>query len=125
MVPVILQQSVISNLYYWGYLVAVLVLWVIWIISRIKRHTSSVEECFLVAVLLGVASYWLPTVVFVIVPVWGYLIYQNLFGLRACLSSLMGFAVVVIWAAVFVWLGWIANPWATFFAPDCLAWLDS
>ena len=67
------------------------------IIRRIPRHTESVEQCFVVALLLGIAAYWLPTVVGLILPIWFYLIYQNLFSLRSFLSSLLGFACVGLW----------------------------
>ena len=67
------------------------------IIRRIKRHTNSVEECLQVSLLLGIAAYWLPSVLFLILPIWGYLIYQNLFSLRSFLSTLIGFAIVAIW----------------------------
>ena len=60
-----------------NYVVALIALICVGIIGRIRRHTSSVEECFQVALLLGIAAYWLPSVVFLIVPIWGYLIYQN------------------------------------------------
>jgi len=83
-----------------GYVVALLALISAWLIRRIKRHASSEEECFLVALLLGIAAYWLPSVVFLILPAWAYLIYQNLFSLRSFLASLIGFAVVAIWIAV-------------------------
>ena len=59
--------------YLWGFLVIAIVLTCITILGRIKRHESSVEQCFQVAILLGVASYWLPTVLFLMLPIWGYL----------------------------------------------------
>ena len=83
-----------------GYVVALMALVSVGIIARIKRHASSVEECFGVALLLGIAAYWLPSVVFLILPVWAYLIYQNIFSFRSFLASLIGFAVVAIWGAV-------------------------
>lgn len=140
LVPVFLQitnhQLPITNNYYWGYLVTALVLLCILIISRIKRHSSSIEQCFQMAILLGVASYWLPTVLFLIVAFWAYLIYKNLFSFRSLVATLIGFALVAIWAIIFVYVGWIANPWADFFAIEnawgwiptgaiLLAWLAS
>ena len=110
--------------YYSGYWVAAIVLIVILFIGRIKRHASSVEECFGMALLFGIASYWLPTVVFLTIPVWAYLIYQNLFSGRSLLATFLGYAVVVIWAAVFIFFGRIANPWAHFFAlENALGWI--
>lgn len=110
--------------YYSGYIVAAIVLIVILFIGRLKRHSSSVEECFNMAILLGIASYWLPTVVFLTVPAWAYLIYQNLFSGRSFVATLLGYALVAIWAAVFILFGWIANPWAHFFASEnALGWI--
>ena len=128
LVPVLLQitnhQLPITNNYYYGYLVAALVLIVILLVGRIKRHSSSIEECFQMALLLGIASYWLPTVVFLTIPVWAYLIYRNIFSGRSILATLLGYALVAIWAAVFILFGWIANPWADFFASEnALGWI--
>ena len=114
----------LTSNYYWGYLVSLLVLLVILLIGRIKRHTSSVEECFQMALLLGIASYWLPTVLFLTLIVWGYLIFRNLFSLRSFFATLIGYSLVAIWAAGFILLGWIANPWADFFAKEnALGWI--
>ena len=125
-----------GRLFLFGYLVTALVLFVILIIGRIKRHSSSIEQCFQMAILLGVASYWLPTVLFLTVAFWTYLIYKNLFSFRSLVATLIGFVLVAIWAAIFVYVGWIANPWADFFAIEnawgwiptgaiLLAWLAS
>lgn len=75
-------------------------------------------------VLLGIASYAMPTVVFLTLPVWAYLIYRNLFNLRSFIATLLGYALIAIWAAVFIALGWIGNPWACFFASEnALGWI--
>ena len=76
--------------YWWGYLSAALTLIGIFILSRIQRHTRSVEQCFQVAVLLGIAAYWLPSIVFLILPIWGYLYYKNLFEFRSVNSPCGG-----------------------------------
>ena len=112
--------------YLWGYLVAAIALIGIFILSRIQRHSSSVEQCFQVAVLLGVASYWLPTVVFLIIPMWGYLYYKLLLNLRSVMATLVGLAFVAVWAAILVWLGYIDNPWSAFFAPkNAWGWIPA
>ena len=85
---------------------------------------------------LVVASYWLPTVLFLTPVFLAYLIYKNLFSFRSFLAAVIGFATVAVWAAVFIVMGWIANPWADFFAKEnawgwiptgaiLLAWLAS
>ena len=121
------------NSYLIGYAVAPVVLLIFGIIGRIKRHTDSVEECFQASLLLGVASYWLPTIVFMIIPIWGYLIYQNLFSLRSFASSLIGFGLVAIWMVVLTAFSFIHYPltithnacaWIPFGAA-MIAWLAS
>ena len=70
------------------------------LITHIKRHESAVMPCFQVAVLLGIAAYWLPSVLFLILPVWIYLGYRHLFDMRAFTAMLIGFALVAIWIVV-------------------------
>ena len=70
------------------------------LITHIKRHESAVVPCFQVAVLVGIAAYWLPSVLFLILPVWIYLIYRHLFDLRTFTATLIGLALVAIWMAV-------------------------
>jgi len=130
LVPVFLQitnhQLPITNNYCWGYLVTVLSLLSVFLIAHIKRHTGSVEQCFQVALFLGVASYWLPTVVFLILPIWGWLIFQQQFSFRSFLSTLIGLSVVAVWAGIFICLGWLDNPWAEFFAPkNAWGWIPT
>ena len=120
LVPVILQianhQLSITDNYYWGYLVTSVVLTCIVIIGRIQRHATSEEECFQIALLLGIASYWLPPVLFLIPVFCGYLIYHNLFSFRSAAAALIGVATVAIWATILILCACIDNPWAAFFA---------
>ena len=110
--------------YYSGYWVAAIVLIILVFIGNIKRHAPSVEECFVMALLLGIASYWIPTVVFLTIPVWAYLIYRNLFSGRSLLATLLGYTLVAIWSTIAILFGWIANPWEHFFAlENALGWI--
>jgi hypothetical protein len=70
------------------------------LLTHIKRHENAVVPSFQVAVLLGIAAYWLPSVLFLILPVWIYLVYRHLFDLRTFTAMLIGFALVAIWIAV-------------------------
>ena len=107
-----------------GYIVSIFALCAIHIIHRIPRWEEPVEQSFQVAVLLGIASYWLPSVLLLILPIWLYLMYRGLFGLRSVLATLIGLALVAIWAAVLYSLPFIFHlssftfylPWAHFFA---------
>ena len=109
--------------YAWGFIPAVLALLSVFLIGRIKRHTSSVEQCFQMAVLLGIAAYWLPTVVFLILPIWGYLIYQNLFDKRAFLATILGLATVAVWLTVLILLHLI--PYTFSLAYNLYAWIPT
>ena len=104
--------------YAWMFIPAVLVLLAMVLLSHIRPHSTAVEPSFQVAVLLGVASYWLPTVVFLTVPIWFYLIYRQLFNFRVFLATLIGYGLVAIWAAVAVFMTWIPNVWSHFFATE-------
>ena len=119
-----------------GYIPVALVMLCIFLLSRIERHSDSIEECFQVAILIGIASFWLPTVVFLLVPIWAYLIYYNVFSLQSVTATISGLGFVALWASLFIYLGWIDNPWMEFFAQKnawgwiptgafLLAWLSS
>ena len=95
------------------------------ILTSIKRHASSVEESLWTGILLGIASYWLPTILFLLLPVWIYLYYRRLLDLHAFFASLIGVAIIAIWVAVLLFnplshAPVIANPWARFFEPESL-----
>ena len=100
---------------YTALLPGVMALLCIFVLGRIKRHDTPVEPCFRVAVLLGVASYWLPSVLFLFLPMAGYLMFRHQADLRAFCAALVGFALVAVWAAILIIAGRIDNPWAHFF----------
>ena len=74
------------------------------IVHRIPRREEPIEQSFQVAVLLGIASYWIPSVLFLILPIWVYLIYRNIFSLRSFLATLIGLALVAVWVLVLNYL---------------------
>jgi len=96
--------------YAWGFIPAALAWLSVVIIRHIQRHTNSIEECLVMALFLGVASYWLPSVLFLILPIWGYLIYHNLFSGRSILATLIGLAIVAVWMAILTQLSIINYP---------------
>lgn len=122
--------------YWWGFLVAVLGLILIADLSHLDRHVSSARQGFDIGLLLGIASYWLPTVVFLTLPCWIFMMTRYSFRHRTLLGTLLGFVVVVIYALIGVACGWIENVWTEFFSPArlwgwipvgavFLAWLGS
>ena len=92
---IINHQSSIIN-----YIPALLAWVSVLIIHRIPRHGDAIEPSFQMALLLGIAAYWLPSVLLLILPLWGYLIYRHLFDLRAFIATLIGLATIAIWIAV-------------------------
>ena len=124
-VPFIIRWTAPAN-YWLGFAVAAFVLSCVLILTRIDRHVSSAQENFQTAVLLGIASYWLPTVVFMTIPFWIYVTYKNAFSFRAFLATLIGYALVAVHAAILIWFGWIDFVWAEFFAPERLwGWIPT
>ena len=100
----------------WYYIPAVLVMLCLFLLNRVRPHTTAVEASFQVASLLGIASYWLPSVVFLTIPIWIYLISRQLFNIRAFLATFIGYGFVAIWAALAVYMTWIPNVWLHFFS---------
>ena len=74
------------------------------LLTSLKRHASSVEPCFIVAVLLGVTSYWLPAILFLAIPACVYLQLRNLLTARSVAAFLLGYSLVAIWMTVIVHL---------------------
>ena len=103
------------------------------IVRHIPRHTDSIQQCFQVAVFLGIASYWLPSVVFLVIPIWIYLIWKNLFNLRSFIATFIGFGLVAVWMVVLEFLHLthytlhIAYNWHAWFPTGAilLAWLGT
>ncbi|MBR4263506.1 MAG: hypothetical protein IKQ48_02905 [Paludibacteraceae bacterium] len=83
---------------------------IMWVLTSIRRHGDSKEECFWTGLLIAIASYWLPSVVFLLPVAWGYLIYRNIFSFRSFLATWIGFAVVAVWVAVFDYAGILKMP---------------
>ena len=124
-VPFIIRWAAPAN-YWWGFLVAALLLVVLFIVTHIDRHESSSRENYQMAVLLGIASYWLPTIVFATVPLWMACAARFAFNFRAFTATVLGYLTVAVHAALFVYLGWIDLVWAHFFSPDYLwAWIPT
>ncbi|MBQ9296871.1 MAG: hypothetical protein IJ204_06695 [Paludibacteraceae bacterium] len=104
----------------------------VFLIGRLRRHADSVEECFWMGLFLGLAGCWMPAAVLLLLPMWAYLEFQNIFSRRSLLSSLVGLGLVVIWVAVLVYLGIMQNPLSlgegqgvAFFAIRPWAWIPT
>ena len=115
------QSPDFNENYWWGFAVSALVMAVIGILKKLDRHEIAIQESFGSALLLGIASYWLPSVLFLTIPIIIYLVYRNHFSFRSLLALIIGFATVAIWATVAIVLGWIPNNWAIFFSSS-IAW---
>ena len=78
----------------------VLVLAALLSIQAIPRHSDSAEPCFRMGVLVAIAAYWLPSAVFLAIPIWIWLYQRNLYSFRSFLATLIGMALVAVWAIV-------------------------
>jgi len=115
------QSPDFNENYWWGFAATALVLTIIVILQKLDRHKIAIQEAFSSSLLLGIASFWLPTVLFLTIPVIIFLIYYNHFSFRSFTAIIIGFATVAIWATVAIVLGWIPNNWAIFFSSS-IAW---
>ena len=113
-----LQLPTFNSNYWWGFLSAGIVILAIIVAGHFDRHEPNVSRLFQIAGLLGIASYWLPTVLFLIVPFIIYAIWKSAMSFKAFLAILIAWATEAVYAVIFIYLGWIHNPWAHFFEPD-------
>lgn len=97
------------------------------VFQQIDRHKieTTAEHAFLMAILIGIASYWLPSLLLVWVPIILLLMYRQCFDGQSLIAILLGSAVVALYAALMVWAGWIAPTWLSFFdGATALRWLS-
>ena len=119
-IPLIFRLHLPAN-YWWGFIPAACVLLCIVIAKHIDRHESYVRQMFQITAILGIVSYWLPTILFAILPFYIYAIWKGTMNFRAFLAILIALAMDALYAAIFIYLGWISNTWLHFFEPD-YAW---
>ncbi len=119
-VPVFASDNGVPANYLWGYMVAALLQVPEMLVSRIHLHRASEEACFWLGLMSGIASYWMPTVLFMILPFWIYIISRNFFTLRCIVSTMVGVGIVALYASLAIWQGWLTNVWVDFFALDRL-----
>ena len=117
--PFIFHLNLPTN-YWWGFVPVVFALLSLVIAKQIDRHAPYVKQMFQIAAILGIASYWLPTILFLIIPFYIYAIWKGTMNFRAFLSILIALAMDGLYAAIFIYLGWIDNPWIHFFESDYL-----
>ena len=86
---------------------------VLLVFQNIDRHQfrSAAEHTFLMTLLLGIASYWLPSVLLLILPIVAMLIFRNTFDWQALFAIFIALIVVSIYAGIAYWLGWIEPVW--------------
>ena len=117
--PFIFHLKLPTN-YWWGFVPVVFALLSLVIAKQIDRHAPYVKQMFQIAAILGIASYWLPTILFLIIPFYIYAIWKGTMNFRAFLAILIALMMDALYAAIFIHLGWIGNPWIHFFEPDYL-----
>lgn len=119
-VPLIFHLNLPAN-YWWGLIATAFALLAIAVAKHIDRHASYVHQMFLISAILGIASYWLPTVLVLIIPFYIYASWKATMNFRAFLAILIALSMDALYATIFIYLGWINNPWIHCFEPD-YAW---
>lgn len=94
----------------------------VYVYQQIDRHqiNSAAEHTFLISLLIGLSSYWLPSLLLLIVPVILSLIWRQSFDGQSFLAILLGLALIAIYATIFCWAGWIEPSWIHFFNSESL-----
>lgn len=108
-------------------LIVFCLLLVLLVFQMVDRHRfrSAAEQTFMMTLLLGIASYWLPTLVLLLIPIVLALMYRNTFDGQGLLAILLGLATCVIYIGVAYLFSWIELPWLNFFDPQInLRWVE-
>lgn len=92
------------------------------LLMQVDHHTnaSAAEETFLASILIGLMSYFLPTLLFSLVLVYIILARRQSFDGKAFLASLIGMLLVALYAGIAIWFGKIDFVWADFFSTATL-----
>ena len=126
-------STINSSNYWWGFVPTSLILTVILVLQHIDRHEIAVWQSFLSSLLIAIASYWLPTILFMLIPVIAFLIHGNHFNMRAFTAMLLGIATIAIWSLAFYLMKYYGIspfpfrfPWAHFFeAEQAWGWIPT
>lgn len=86
------------------------------ILFSVEKHQDAApEEAFLASLLAGIASWWLPSLLFLLPFQYMFLQYRRAFDGRTFSASLMGLSVVALYAGLAIWQQWIPLSWYPFF----------
>lgn len=100
----------------WGLIPAALIGLAISVLFKVEKHQDAApSEAFLSSMLGGIASWWLPSVLFLVPFQYFFLAYRRALDARTVSASVMGFAVVALYAGLAIWQAWIPVSWYPFF----------
>ncbi len=91
-----------------GQVVVLLYQVILLLLRQSYREQHAVYPAFLSGISLGIATLILPDMLLFIFVLWGMFALHRAFNLRVCLASLIGLAVVGIYAFICSFLGWCA-----------------
>ena len=99
-----------------GLIPAVLIALAIRVLFSVEKHQDSApEEAFIASLFGGVASWWLPSLLFLLPFEYLFLLHRRALDGRTFSGSLMALLVVAIYAALAIWQEWIPLSWYPFF----------
>jgi len=83
--------------------------------SVTKHQNSAPGEAFIATFIGAIASWWLPSLLFLLPFQYLFLQYRRAFDGRTFSASLMGLSAVALYAGLGIWQEWIPLSWYPFF----------
>ncbi|MCQ2345482.1 MAG: hypothetical protein MJZ82_01795 [Paludibacteraceae bacterium] len=85
-------------------------------LMKVEKHQETAPEpAFICGFLIGVASFWLPSILFLMPLVYIVLIHRQSLDLRTLFAGLLGVGIVIFYYYLLVNCGWIKWGHRTFF----------
>lgn len=100
----------------WGLVPTVLIGLGIQVLYSVEKHQDSApQEAFLATLFCAVASWWLPSLLFLLPFSYLFLNYRRAFDRRTFSASVMALVVAALYASIAIWQAWIPMSWYPFF----------
>lgn len=100
----------------WGLVPTVLIGLGIQVLYSVEKHQDSApQEAFLATLFCAVASWWLPSLLFLLPFSYLFLNYRRAFDRRTFSASVMALVVAALYASIAIWQEWVPMSWYPFF----------
>lgn len=100
----------------WGLIPAALIAIGLNVLFGVEKHQDSAPgEAFSSTIILAIASWWLPSLLFLLPFSYLFLNYRRAFDRRTFSASVMALVVAALYASIAIWQAWIPMSWYPFF----------